>query len=270
MSTKTIAIAGLGWLGRPLANYLAMAGYNVKGSVTSLEKAKTLQQNGIDAYAVQLNETEVSGSPRALLKDVDCLVIAIPPGLRRNSGVNHVLKMSHFLAEVVSAKIKKVLLISSTSVYADAQGEVTEKDAPLPESDAAKQLMAVETLFSGTPQLKTTIVRFGGLIGGGRQPVRYLAGRKELHGGQAPVNLIEREDCIRIISEIIRQDAFGHTFNAVHPQHPTKRDYYTAKAKELGLEVPQFSGADATAIYKKVDSVYLDLVLNFNFESDLN
>ena len=75
MSKKTIAVAGLGWLGLPLAKYLTMAGYKVKGSVTSLEKAKTLQQSGVDAYAMQLNETEVSGSPKALLKQVDCLII---------------------------------------------------------------------------------------------------------------------------------------------------------------------------------------------------
>ena len=269
MSKKTIAIAGLGWLGLPLASYLDMAGYKVKGSVSSLEKAKTLQQNGIDAFAMQLNETEVSGSPQALLKDVDCLVIAIPPGLRRNSGVNHVLRMSHFLSEVISAKIKKVILVSSTSVYDDSQGEVTDKDAPRPKTDAAMQLVSVEELFYDAPQLETTIVRFGGLIGGNRQPVRYLAGRKELQSGLAPVNLIERVDCIRAISEIIRQDAFGHIFNAVHPQHPLKQAYYTAKAEELGLEAPQFRETEEDTIFKKIDSIYLDLVLNFKFENSL-
>ena len=269
MSKNTIGIAGLGWLGLPLANYLDMAGYKVKGSVTSLKKAKTLQQNGIDAYAMQLNETEVSGSPKALLKGVDCLVIAIPPGLRRNSGVNHVLKMSHFLSEVISAKIKKVVLVSSTSVYGDAQGEVTDKDAPHGQTATAMQLIAVEQLFCNAPELETTIVRFGGLIGGNRQPVRYLAGRKELLGGQAPVNLIERGDCIRIISEIIKQDAFGHIFNAVHPQHPKKQDYYRSKAKELDLEAPQFRAPETDAIFKKIDSIYLDLILKFEFENAL-
>ena len=269
MSKETIAIAGLGWLGLPLANYLHMTGHKVKGSVTSLEKVKTLQQNGVEAYAMQLNETEVSGSPQAFLKQVDCLVISIPPRLRRNSGVNHVLKMSHLLSEVISAKIKKVILVSSTSVYADAQGDVTDKDLPVPETASAMQLVAVEEMFYEAPQLETSIVRFGGLIGGNRQPVRYLAGRKELRDGQAPVNLIERVDCIRVISEIIRQNAFGHIFNAVHPKHPTKQVYYAAKAEELGLEPPQFKEAEEDTIFKKVDSIYLDLVLNFEFENSL-
>ena len=79
MSKETIAIAGLGWLGLPLATYLNMAGYTIKGSVTSLEKAKKLQDSGVDAYAVQLNETGVSGAPQALLKHADYLIIAIPP-----------------------------------------------------------------------------------------------------------------------------------------------------------------------------------------------
>lgn len=133
---KTIAIAGLGWLGKPLAQHLMILGYQVKGSVTSQKSAARLQQNGIDAYAVNITEEGVLGSPQGFLKNIDVLIVMIPPGLRRNSGSDYVQKMSHFLSEIKQAEIKKVLFISSTSVYGDQQGSVTERDIPQPSTEA--------------------------------------------------------------------------------------------------------------------------------------
>lgn len=260
---KTIGIAGLGWLGKPLASKLTMVGYSVKGTVTSAEKATTLQKKGFNAFHVEITESGVAGEPQGFLKNIDTLIVMIPPGLRRNTGADYVLKMTHFLAEIESANVPNCIFISSTSVYGDEQGSVTETILPDPENEAGRQLKQVEQLFF-TSTSKTSIVRFGGLFGGSRQPARYLAGRENLGGGEAPVNLIHRTDCIGILVSILKQEAYGHIFNAVHPHHPTKEIYYTKKAKELGLKPPQFAEAQ-DEIFKQVDSVNLEQVLGFNF-----
>jgi nucleoside-diphosphate-sugar epimerase len=267
--SKTIAIAGLGWLGKPFALHLQNLGYRVKGSATSLEKATLLQKSGFDAYHLEISESAVSGSPKAFLENLDYLVIMIPPGLRRNTGANYVMKMTHFLNEIEKSKVEKVILVSSTSVYNDSQGKVTEKSIPKPAGIAGKQLLEVERLFYASEKIKTSIVRFGGLFGGSRQPTRYLAGRDSLIDGNAPVNLIHRSDCIGILSEIIKQDAFGHIFNAVTPQHPTKSDYYTKKAIQLGLVPPSFAQEERDEVFKQVDSELLDLVLKYKFKQSL-
>ena len=237
--------------------------------MTSLEKATLLQKSGFDAYHLEVSESAVTGSAQAFLAESDYLVIMIPPGLRRNTGANYVLKMSHLLTEIEKSKVEKVILVSSTSVYDDVQGEVTEKSSPKPAGMAGKQLLEVEQLFFTSTKIKTSIVRFGGLFGGSRQPTRYLAGRDNLIDGNAPVNLIHRLDCIGILSEIIRQDAFGHIFNAVTPQHPTKSDYYTKKAIKLGLFPPSFAKAEEDEVFKQVDSELLDLVLKYKFKHSL-
>ena len=195
---KTIAIAGLGWLGQPLAYRLATRGYTVKGSVTTVEKATMLQKNGFDVYPLEISENGVVGEIIALLNNVDCMMIMIPPGLRKNTGADYVLKMAHLLEAIKESSVKKIILISSTSVYDDSQGNVTERDEPKPETISGKQLRQVEELFFNSEEFKTTIVRFGGLIGGSRQPAKYLASRKDLADGNAPVNLIHRDDCISI------------------------------------------------------------------------
>lgn len=112
-------------------------------------------------------------------------------------------------------------------------------------------------------------MRFGGLIGGSRQPVKYLAGRKDLNDGNAPVNLIHRDDCINILVEILKQNAFNTTFNAVNPEHPKKEDYYIKKAKELGLEPPSFAENLEDEVYKQVNSENLKTVLNYSFTTSI-
>jgi nucleoside-diphosphate-sugar epimerase len=271
---NSVAIIGLGWLGQPLYHKLATLGYAVKGSVTTAEKARQLKQHGFQAYPVEISETGIDGDIDGLLQDIDCLLIMVPPGLRRTVrdgqvGSNYVLKMAHLLKAVEKTPIEKVIFISSTSVYSDWQGKVTEHDEPKPETLSGKQLRQAEELFFNSDKLQTAIVRFGGLLGGSRQPAKYLAGRKDLADGDAPVNLIHREDCINILVEIIKQEAFGKVFNAVNPNHPKKADYYIKKAKELGLEPPTFAEAASNEIFKQVDSVNLKTFLDYTFKNSI-
>ncbi len=267
--SKTIAIAGMGWLGLALASHLKMLGYSVKGSVTGEEKATDLRRNGFHTTTMVITESGIIGPVEALLADTDCLVIMIPPGLRRQSGSDFVLKMSYLLSAVEASEVRNVILVSSTSVYGDDQGRVTEQDVPRPETQAGKQLLQVEQLFFTSEKIDATIVRFGGLFGGSRQPVRYLAGRTDLNNGDAPVNLIHRADCVGVLTEIIKQEAFGHIFNAVLPSHPMKREYYRNVAAQLDLVPPKYATGDSEEVFKQVDSINLDSVLNYSFKHKL-
>lgn len=264
---KTIGIAGLGWLGLPLAQRLQFLGYSLKGSVTQTEKATALQKNGFDAYAVTLTEKGVEGNVIGFLKNIDLLLIMIPPGLRRNTGSDYVLKMSHFLEAIEASKVSQCIFISSTSVYSDEQGIVNEATPPRPDTEAGRQLHQVEQLFFNA-SFKSAIVRFGGLLGGSRQPVRFLAGREQLSGGDAPVNLIHREDCIGILLEIIQRNMFGHIFNAVHPIHPSKREYYVKKAQELALTPPIYEHGNEDE-FKTVTSINVPNLLGYQFKQEL-
>ncbi|MCW5518272.1 SDR family oxidoreductase [Aureitalea sp. L0-47] len=267
--SKTIAIAGMGWLGLALAGHLKMLGYTIKGSVTSENKAAALRRSGYHTITMVLTESGINGPIDLLLENSDYLVIMVPPGLRRRSGSDFVLKMSYLLSAIEASEVKKVILVSSTSVYGDAQGKVTEKDIPKPETQAGKQLFQVEQLFFTSEKIEATIIRFGGLFGGSRQPVRYLAGRKDLINGNAPVNLIHRLDCVGILAEIIKQEAFGHIFNAVMPSHPKKREYYRSVAVKLGLTPPEYSDTNSEETFKQVDSINLGGVLSYKFKHNL-
>ncbi|QYJ69157.1 SDR family oxidoreductase [Flavobacterium litorale] len=259
-----IALLGCGWLGLPLAKQLIAAGYSIKGTTTTPSKIPVLHEAGIQPYCITLHEDETTGNVTDFLEGCDTLIIDIPPGLRKDSSASFVAKINTFFGFVNASCIKKVLFISSTSVYGATAGTLTESAPPNPKTESGKQLLEVENILQENTNYKATIVRFGGLIGNDRHPARYLAGKSNLPSPNAPVNLIQREDCIGIMQKIITDGALGYVFNAVADYHPTRKEYYTKKAKEMKLSTPMFNEAD-TSGGKIIASENLQEVLNYNF-----
>ena len=170
------------------------------------EKLEALQDLGLEAYRIHLNDLKENIS---YFLDSDILIVAIP--------FKDVVAFQKFVLEVEKSPIKKVIFISSTSVYSDAPlttFRVTESTKPNPETESGKQLLESETVLQSNTNFKTTVIRFGGLIGEGRHPIHFLAGRKNIENPDAPINLIHQKDCIGIIKAVIEQNCFGETFNA--------------------------------------------------------
>ena len=161
-----------------------------------------------------------------------------------------------------------VLMTSSTSVYPDLDGVVTESDAGAHEGVALRRngaaVLAAERVFYGATAFDTTILRLAGLYGYGRHPGRYFAGRRGLAGGEAPVNLVHRDDVIGAVSSVLEHDARGSTFNVCADHHPTRRRLYTSYAERLGLEPPVFDGTEAEG-YKFVSNHRLKERLDYAF-----
>ncbi len=262
--TNQISILGCGWLGLPLANFLIKSGFVVKGSTTNLDKISILENNKIQAFQIELSEIEIKGEIDSFLKNSEILIIDIPPKLRGVSSENFVKKIQNLIPFIEKCKIKKVLFISSTSVYSDKNKIITEQTKPNPETESGKQLLETETILQSNTNFKTTVIRFGGLIGEDRHPIHFLAGRKNIENPEAPINLIHQKDCIGIIKAVIEQNCFGEIFNAVAPFHPTRKDYYSKKAQQLNILAPKFEVEKNTS-GKIIMSDKLITELNYNF-----
>ena len=262
--TNQISILGCGWLGLPLANFLIKSGFVVKGSTTNLDKISILENNKIQAFQIELSEIEIKGEIDSFLKNSEILIIDIPPKLRGVSIENFVKKIQNLIPFIEKYKIKKVLFISSTSVYSDKNKIITEQTKPNPETESGKQLLESETVLQSNTNFKTTVIRFVGLIGEDRHPIHFLTGRKNIENPEAPINLIHQKDCIGIIKAVIEQNCFGETFNAVAPFHPTRKDYYSKKAQQLNILAPKFEVEKNTS-GKIIRSDKLITELNYNF-----
>lgn len=270
-NNNQISILGCGWLGLPLAKSLLENEFSVNGSTTSLEKISVLERNGIQPFQIELSETEIKGEIDSFLATSEILIIDIPPKLRSASSESFVKKIQNLIPFIEKSKIEKVVFISSTSVYADNNSVVTEATKPNPNTESGKQLAQAENLLQGNPNFKTTVIRFGGLIGKDRHPIHFLAGRKNIENPEAPINLIHQIDCIGIIEKILRQAQndnwdWNDTFNAVAPFHPTRKAYYTQKAMELHLPLPEFDETKIS-VGKTILSDKLENVFDYKFQN---
>lgn len=272
-----ISILGCGWLGLSLAKSLLSKGYEVKGSTTSESKLEVLKNAGISPFQIQLEEHQIIGTIEDFLKETDVLLIDIPPGLRRevssSNEMTFVNKVKTLIPFIEKSGIQKVVFVSSTSVYGDGFPivEITEETQPNPDTESGKQLVIAETLLQSNSYFKTTVIRFGGLLGDDRHPVKFLAGRTNVENPDAPVNMIQREDCIGIIEEILKQvqyDNWGETFNAVAPQHPTRKEYYHKKAEIFNLPLPTFA-ENSESKGKIISSKKVETNLDYSFKKEI-
>ncbi|MCM4167526.1 Protein YeeZ [Arenibacter antarcticus] len=237
---KTIGILGCGWLGLPLATTLVSNNYKVHGSTTTQEKIEDLINVGITPFLIQLSEIGINGDIKGFLKDLEIVLINIPPRLRSEPKENYVKKITHLHQAIKEAKIRTVVFISSTSVYGNCQGRITEDTLPQPNTESGKQLLASENIFRKDTVLNTSIIRFGGLIGPKRHPINQLSGKKDLTNGMDSINLIHLDDCIGLIRTILTENYENVLINGVYPLHPTKKEYYTSEASKKGISPPTY------------------------------
>ncbi|MRI00830.1 NAD(P)H-binding protein [Kriegella sp. EG-1] len=238
--SKKIALIGCGWLGLPLAKSLIEKKYIINGSTTSPDKLNLLMTAEINAYLLELTEEKIKGNINDFLTDVEIVIINVPPKLRGNKKENYVKKMQLLHQAIATHSVQKVIFISSTAVYGTIEGDVTEETEPNPSTESGIQILSAENLFKNNKQIQTTILRFGGLIGGDRHPINMLSGRSDLSNGNHPINLIHRKDCIRIIEAIIEKNWWNELFNGVYPKHPKKKDYYISQAIKNNLQPPDY------------------------------
>lgn len=260
---KTISILGCGWLGKALAESLINKNYIVNGSVTKAEKLKDLQLFKIIPFQLKLSANGITGNGMEDFFNCDSLIISISPGRDENIN-NDFLEGIKNLMPVLKEKSRQIIFISSTSVYANLNREVKEEDAGISEKNSGTVLLKAENLLTQFP-IDATCIRFGGLIGYDRMPAKFLAGKSNLKNGNAPVNLIHRDDCVSILELIIEKEIRNETFNACMDEHPLRREFYSIAAQKAGLPIPQFSD-DFNVEFKIVNSEKLKKALGYTFK----
>jgi len=242
-----VSIMGAGWLGLPLAIRLQEDGYNVKASTTSPDKLEVLSGYGIQPFLLKLDFGMLNISTLEDFLDADLLLINIPPGTKKDPDNDaHVCQMELLAQKLRQRPVSRIVYVSSTSVYADREGEAIREDEPVQVGN--RILFAAEEVVRSL-DTDYCILRMGGLTGYDRNLVRFFAGKKKLKGGENPVNLIHRDDCVAIIASLIgtdRPEVWNETYNCCSPVHPLKKDFYSGLARRFELPLPEFISGDTT------------------------
>ncbi len=225
---------------------LLAEGLSVKGSTTSADKLPIFRDAGIKGYQLKVTAEGIEGDIKDFLTLTDVLIVDFPPGLRRDPKKDYSGAVENLAEAIETSGVKKVIFVSSISVYEETESFTiyTEDTAPNSTSASGKEIISAERIMLENPLFDTTIIRFGGLIGAGRHPVKYLAGRSGITNPLAPVNLIHLKDCLQVVKKLLENDIFGEEYNAVFPLNPSREKYYSEKAREAGLEIPQFDHSE--------------------------
>lgn len=229
-----ISILGAGWLGKPLAMALHSQGHRLK---VSKRQDMTPFDPAIPIYPYDL----YTSPPSAIVpfENSELVIINIPGGRKSTDLSDYTGAMCDLVSRLKQQGCQHLLHVSSTSVYGECTGIVTEDTQVQPATPSAEANLAIEQHCRHVFTNGATILRLAGLVDHQRHPVNFLAG-KRLTNGQQAVNLIHKDDVITAISAVIQRRLWGNTLHLCSTEHPTRKDYYQWAAKQKGLPLPEF------------------------------
>ena len=231
-----IGILGCGWLGLSLAINLKNQEYSVCGSRTSSKGIIELEREGIKGFKVILNDNKHEGL-ETFINSISTLIISLPPKKSLNIQ-SYFKKIKKIVEALESSKIKRILFLSSSSIYGSREGFYDESSIPSPETSSAKELFLGEELIN-KHNISSTIIRLGGLIGEDRNPIFSLIG-KEIKNPKGKVNFIHKIDAVNGIISIINDENVNGIFNLISPHHPTREIFYNFFSEKFKLPRPKF------------------------------
>lgn len=256
IKNEAVLIVGCGWVGKKLGHFLSQNDHTVYGTTRSQANFKELEAHNIIPIQLELPVNNVSDIQ---LPEVDSIVISISPG--RGEDRDHYPAHIRQLAQLWDDGNAQFIMYSSTSAYGNTKGEVTEDDVN-PDPKSKNMILAAEgELRQQVPE--AVILRLSGLYGEDRHPAKYMAGRTGISDGDAPVNLIHRDDVIQVTQKIIDADIHGEIFNVCSELHPSRADIYPLIANRLGLKEPTFhkGGAEGKIVSPKKLMDHIDINL---------
>lgn len=199
----SVLIVGCGKIGQPVALALHGQGH----AVTVIKRTPPVQQLPFPVFAADIgNSGAIKGLPTAF----DAVLFIVSPGRRDLNAYRHLyqLGIANLLDYFARAERNpRWLLVSSTSVYGQRQGEwVGENSVTEPALDTGGILLAAEqTLW--LQHAGHCVVRFGGIYGsdGGALLRRVAAGEPVQQLPPYYTNRIHRDDCAAVLLFLLQK-----------------------------------------------------------------
>ena len=254
---QSVGIIGCGWLGTALAHSLLALGTQVCVTTRSQEKLAALQKEGLSGELLDLsmNDDEHGIDQHDIVQHIkndiydgevfkqQQLVICITPQFKSGKKcyaqrIQRIVDAAQKQIELGGA-LKRIILISTTGVYKNLVGEISEDTVLDFIDEKVSALLKAEQTLKVFPK-HTAIVRFAGLVGPKRHPGRFLAGKTGLLNSDDKVNLIHQYDAVGILLALLfKQEASG-IFNGVSNTKTRKKEFYQQASLSLKLDKPIF------------------------------
>lgn len=161
--------------------------------------------SGIECYQLNLTPLpEADPDDLAALFQTDALVITLPASRTVEGADNYFLAVQQVVDSALAAAIPRIIFTSSMSVYDEGPG-VRREESTTAFSPAGTCWSSWKTGCINCPIRRWIFCGWRGLVGPGRHPGRFLAGKQGLPGGGQGVNLVHLADVISAITQLPRR-----------------------------------------------------------------
>ncbi|MFG6176372.1 SDR family oxidoreductase [Halomonas sp. THAF12] len=214
MKTTTL-ILGCGDIGTTLGGELKASGQRVIGV---RRDAARLAESGLEGVSADLNDA----AALAELPDADILVYVVSADRFEEAAYRAAYPdgLKAVLDEFGGRQRppRHVFFVSSTSVYAQQEGEVVDEDSPTVPTGFSGLLMreAEQTLIDHV--LPGTAVRFSGIYGPGRDRLIRQVGEGRIAAATPAMysNRIHRDDCAGVLAHLIARALDGEALHELY------------------------------------------------------
>jgi nucleoside-diphosphate-sugar epimerase len=244
-------VLGLGYSATTFAKRMRAQGWHVGGTVRSVDKARKLRDEGLEALAFNGRDADI-GAVAAALRTADAMLVSIPPGATTDP-------LAERLGKTIAQadRLRWIGYLSTIGVYGDHGGAwIDETTACTPVSDRGRARLQAERQWTALGERAGKPVvnfRLPGTYGPARNALAALRGgtaRRIVKQGQV-FNRIHVDDIAAAVALSIVRDRVGAIYNLTDDEPAPPQDAVTYAAALLGIEAPAeipFEEAKLTAI----------------------
>lgn len=218
-------ILGCGDIGQRLAQQTALADWRIIGVRRSLPNVEgPLSLHPSFSYR-QADLTDLSQLCAILPEQLDYLVVTMTPSERSEAGYQSAYvdtaKVIEQALKQADLTPKRIIFVSSTSVYGQSNGETVDELSPAkPSSYAGSKLLEAEKVYNDSP-FPNSLVRFSGIYGPGRfrlieQALSADADFSETALTPQYSNRLHIEDCANILQHLLTRCERGEVLSPLY------------------------------------------------------
>ncbi len=238
-----VNIIGCGYIGKKLIAPLLEKANDFNCFVQTEKSQVDCVALGGRAHLFDLNSTDLCVNKNIIsLLPASVLIYLVPP---QNEGdVDKRMQNFILLLSKLAAPPLKIILVSTTGVYGDCEGEwIDETKLANPQVDRAKRRLSAESqlkTYCDGISLPFIVFRVAGIYAADKLPVkRIMSGEPIVRAEDSGyTNRIHADDLSAFCVEAITEEVESGTYNACDGQPSTMNDYFMKVADALKLKQP--------------------------------
>ncbi|UTF58800.1 SDR family oxidoreductase [Gilvimarinus sp. DA14] len=247
MDRKKLLIIGCGDLGERLAAQVADE-YEVYGlrrnpPASGMEDIHYLRGDAADGQAMA----------SVLQREFDAIVLTLTPTGRGDEGYRRgYVEPCQVLVRALAGRQPRVILVSSTSVYGQSDGQWLDEAAEaMPTRYNGERLLQAETVLAEAG-LPLVVLRLAGIYGPGRTRLVQSVAEGKAKASPAYTNRIHADDAAGFMAWVLRMEQPDALYLVSDGEAPSKAEVVNWLAEQLGVARP--APEDAENLNKRIDN----------------